>query len=41
MMALDHVVATTTNDPKIVEESCDRTIRWIYRNIEANVNDSK
>ncbi len=40
MMALDHVVKTTTNDPKQVKDCCDRTIRWIYRNIEANTNDS-
>lgn len=37
MMALDHVVCTTTVGPEVVD-SCDRTIRWIYRNIEAHQN---
>lgn len=37
MMALDHVVCTTTQGPE-VEESCQRTIRWIYRNIDAHSN---
>ncbi len=34
-MALDDVVKTTTVGPRM-EEACDRTIRWIDRNIEAN-----
>jgi len=37
MMALDDVVSSTMTGPR-VEEACDRTIRWIDRNIEANSN---
>lgn len=37
MMALDDVVKTTSNLDDI-EKSCDRTIRWISRNIKANKN---
>lgn len=40
MMALDHVISTVT-EGNVVEEACDRTIRWIDRNIEANKNDDK
>ncbi len=36
-MALDHVVSSKVTGPQ-VKEACDRTIRWIYRNIDANVN---
>jgi queuine tRNA-ribosyltransferase catalytic subunit len=35
MMALDDVVQTTTQGPRM-EEACDRTIRWIDRNIAAH-----
>ena len=35
MMALDDVVQTTTQGPRM-EEACDRTIRWIDRNFEAH-----
>lgn len=37
MMALDDVVSSTMIGPR-VEEACDRTIRWIDRCINANVN---
>ena len=35
MMALDDVVQTTTQGPRM-QEACDRTIRWIDRNIAAH-----
>ncbi len=35
MMALDDVVQTTTQGPRM-EEACDRTIRWIDRNLAAH-----
>lgn len=35
MMALDDVIKTTTEGPRM-EEACDRTIRWIDRNIAAH-----
>lgn len=35
MMALDDVVPTTTVGPRM-EEGCERTIRWIDRNIDAH-----
>ena len=35
MMALDDVVPTTTQGPRM-EEGCERTIRWIDRNIAAH-----
>lgn len=35
MMALDDVVQTTTEGPRM-EEACDRTIRWIGRNFDAH-----
>jgi queuine/archaeosine tRNA-ribosyltransferase len=35
MMALDHVICTTT-EGEAVKDSCERTVRWIYRNIEAH-----
>jgi len=34
-MALDDVVKTTTESQRM-DEACDRTIRWIDRNIEAH-----
>ena len=41
MMALDDVIKTTTEGPRM-EEACDRTIRWIDRNIAAhNKQDSQ
>lgn len=40
MMALDHVVSSLVVGPE-VREACDRTIRWIPRNIEANKNYKK
>lgn len=36
MMALDDVIKTTTEGPRM-EEACDRTIRWIDRNIAAHI----
>jgi tRNA-guanine family transglycosylase len=39
MMALDDVVKTTTVGPRM-EEAMERTIRWIDRNLSANVNPS-
>lgn len=35
MMALDDVIKTTTEGPRM-EEACDRTIRWIDRNISSH-----
>lgn len=35
MMALDDVVKTTTEGPRM-REACERTIRWIDRNISAH-----
>lgn len=35
LMALDDVVKTTTEGPRM-EEACDRTIRWIDRNIKSH-----
>ena len=35
MMALDDVVRTTTEGDRM-SEACDRTIRWIDRNIQAH-----
>jgi queuine tRNA-ribosyltransferase len=37
MMALDDVVKTTTQGPRM-EEAMHRTLRWIDRNLEANEN---
>lgn len=37
MMALDDVVKTTTQGPRM-EEAMQRTVRWIDRNIGANEN---
>lgn len=37
MMALDDVVKTTTQGPRM-EEAMQRTLRWIDRNLEANQN---
>ena len=35
MMALDDVVQTTTEGPRM-KEACERTIRWIDRNLSAH-----
>jgi queuine tRNA-ribosyltransferase len=40
MMALDDVVKTTTQGPRM-EEAMERTVRWIDRNIKANQNPEK
>lgn len=40
MMALDDVVRTTTEGPRM-EEATHRTIRWIHRNLSANKNPHK
>ena len=37
MMALDDVVKTTTQGPRM-EEAMERTLRWIDRNLSANQN---
>jgi queuine tRNA-ribosyltransferase len=37
MMALDDVVKTTTEGPRVTE-ACERTIRWISRCLDANAN---
>ena len=37
MMALDDVVSTLTEGPR-VEEAMERTLRWIDRNFAANKN---
>lgn len=40
MMALDDVVSSTLIGSR-VEEACDRTIRWIDRNLSANTNEDR
>ena len=40
MMALDDVINPTLKGDR-VEEACDRTIRWVDRNISANSNETK
>lgn len=40
MMALDDVVKTTTQGPRM-EEAMLRTVRWIDRNLAANLNPEK
>ena len=40
MMALDDVVSSTLTGPRVAE-ACERTIRWIDRNISANTNSSQ
>ena len=37
MMALDHVVSSTSNMDQM-RDSCDRTLRWIERNVNAHKN---